>query len=72
MVKRIVLISSVVFIISMLFLGFKYFLPYGRLDKKSNLCQETELIHNQIRCRLSGCIWGSGDLAGMPFCGAYR
>lgn len=66
----------VVFLLIALYLGslflYKNFLPYGRLNPDSKLCQELELFNNELKCRLSGCIWGSGDLTGPPFCGAYK
>jgi hypothetical protein len=54
------------------FLGYKHFLPYGRLDKTSEFCRKPELFNNAVKCNLSGCNWGSGDLTGPPFCGAYK
>jgi hypothetical protein len=72
MVKRTHFIISVVFFLFLLFFAYKYFLPYGVLDKNSELCRRPELFHNQLKCRLSGCAWGSGDLTGPPFCGAYK
>jgi len=52
--------------------SFRFFLPYGRLDKDSELCKKPELFQNPTKCKLSGCIWGNGDLTGPPFCGAYK
>lgn len=66
----IILLLAILFSIS--FFLYKNFLPYGRLSPNSKLCQEPELFQDELRCKLSGCIWGSGDLTGPPFCGAYK
>lgn len=47
-------------------------LPYGKLSPDSEKCQSKELFGNRSLCIRSGCNWGSGDLTGPPFCGAYK
>jgi len=45
-------------------------LPYGQLTPDSKECHL--IINDKETCEKSGCIYGSGDLTGPPFCGAYK
>lgn len=70
--KKLLLPFLFLAVILISFFAYRYFLPYGRLNKDSTLCHDPKLFENMLKCKLSGCIWGSGDLAGPPFCGAYK
>lgn len=72
--KNIVIYTIVLVVIGTLLYWwfFNKGLPYGRLNPKSDLCQKPELFQNRELCIRSGCNWGSGDITGPPFCGAYK
>ena len=59
-------------VVVVLFLVYWFLFPVRKINRNSRVCHTPALFQNTILCHLAGCIYGSGDLTGPPFCGAYK